>query len=143
MALDSLLLRQAFRKTVKSLKMTFPIFFGVLLLIAFIQTIVTSSQLQMLFSGNLVLDAIVGASIGAVLAGNPITSYILGGEFFEIGISIMAVAAFIVAWVTVGIVQLPAEILLLGKKFALLRNALSFMSAILIGISTYYILLLW
>jgi len=77
------------------------------------------------------------------LAGNPITSYVLGGEFFDAGISIMAVSAFIVTWVTVGIVQLPAEILLLGKKFALLRNLFSFLSAIVIGICTYLILLVW
>ncbi len=131
------------KKTWKSLRMTIPILLGVLLLIALLQTLFSNEQLSLLFRGDLLPDAFIGASLGSVFAGNPVTSYILGGEFFNAGISIMAVSAFIVAWVTVGVVQLPAEILLLGRKFALLRNFLSFLSAILIGICTYFILLIW
>ncbi len=131
------------KKTLKSLAITLPVLLGVLLLISLFQTLITNDQLILLFKGNPLLDSFIGASIGAILAGNPITSYIIGGEFFETGISIMAISAFIVAWVTVGIVQLPAEILLLGKKFALLRNLFSFLSAILIGICTYLILSIW
>ena len=131
------------KKTLKSLLMTLPILLGVLLLIALFQTLIKNDQLISLFKGNLLLDSFIGAALGAVFAGNPITSYVLGGEFFNAGISIMAISAFIVAWVTVGIVQLPAEILLLGKKFAILRNFLSFLSAICIGICTYLILLIW
>lgn len=134
---------KALKKTLKALFMTFPVLFGVLLLISFFQSLVTNNQLTTLFSGNLFLDSIIGASLGSVLSGNPITSYVLGGEFFDAGISIMAVSAFIVTWVTVGMVQLPAEILLLGKKFALLRNIFSFLSAIVIGICTYLILFIW
>lgn len=134
---------KALKKTLKALFMTFPVLFGVLLLISFFQSLVTNNQLTTLFSGNLFLDSIIGASLGSVLSGNPITSYVLGGEFFDAGISIMAVSAFIVTWVTVGMVQLPAEILLLGKKFAFLRNIFSFLSAIVIGICTYLILFIW
>jgi len=46
------------------------------------------------------------------------------------GIALIAVLAFLLSWVTVGFVQLPAEASLLGKKFALLRNAVAFASAI-------------
>jgi len=51
-----------------------------------------------------------------------------------------ATTAFILAWVTVGIVQLPAESMILGKRFAILRNILSFISAILIGLLTQLVL---
>ncbi len=133
----------ALKKTWKSLKMTIPILLGILLLISLLQTGVDMDKLATVFQGNLLFDAFIGASLGSVFAGNSVTSYILGGEFFDAGISIMAVSAFIVAWVTVGVVQLPAEILLLGRKFALLRNFISFLSAIMIGICTYFILLIW
>ena len=133
----------ALKQTTKSLLITFPVLFGVLLLVALFQTLISSDKLILLFNGNLFLDSFIGASLGSLLAGNPITSYVLGGEFFNLGVSLMAISAFIVAWVTVGIVQLPAEILLLGKKFALLRNIFSFLSAIFIGISIYFILLVW
>ena len=134
---------KALTKTVKSLIMTLPVLFGVLLLISLFQSLFNNGELAALFTGKIIFDAIIGASLGSILAGNPITSYVLGGEFFAAGIGIMAISAFIVTWVTVGIVQLPAEILLLGKKFALLRNLLSFLSAIVIGVCTYFILLLW
>lgn len=133
----------ALKQTTKSLLMTLPVLFGVLFLIALFQTLIGPEKLILLFNGNLLLDSFIGAFVGSIFAGNPITSYILGGEFFDAGINIMAISSFIVAWVTVGIVQLPAEMLLLGKKFALLRNLLSFLSAILIGICTYFILLIW
>jgi hypothetical protein len=46
------------------------------------------------------------------------------------------VTAFIAAWVTVGVIQLPAEAAILGKRFALTRNALSFIFAIIVAIAT-------
>ncbi|WP_218185238.1 hypothetical protein [Methanogenium cariaci] len=44
--------------------------------------------------------------------------------------------AFIVAWVTVGIIQLPVEMNILGKRFAIARNLCGFILAILIAILT-------
>ena len=70
------------------------------------------------------------------MAGNPVTSYVLGGEFLTQGVGLVAVTAFIVAWVTVGLVQLPAEALLLGKKFAVTRNIVSFFFAIIVALIT-------
>jgi uncharacterized membrane protein YraQ (UPF0718 family) len=51
----------------------------------------------------------------------------------------MAVTAFLVAWVTVGIIQLPAESSILGMKFALLRNISAFVLAIVVSIVTILI----
>jgi len=127
-------------KTLKSMLMTLPILVGMVLLIGLFQTVVNPEAMLTLFRFNEILNSFVGASLGAIAAGNPITSYILGGEMLEIGIGIVPVVAFIIAWVTVGIVQLPAEIMMLGKRFAIIRNVLSFISAILIGILTYVIL---
>jgi len=56
------------------------------------------------------------------------------------GISLLAVTAFLVAWVTVGLVQLPAEVMMLGKKFAIIRNITAFIFAIIVAIITIVIL---
>ncbi len=48
----------------------------------------------------------------------------------------MAVTAFILAWVSVGIVQLPMESALFGKKFAITRNIVSFVTAMIIAALT-------
>ncbi|GAH89897.1 unnamed protein product [marine sediment metagenome] len=78
--------------------------------------------------------------MGSVLAGNPLTSYVLGGELLKQGMSLVAVTSFLVAWVTVGLVQLPAEAIMLGKKFAILRNIFSFAFSMLVAMTTVFVL---
>jgi hypothetical protein len=63
-----------------------------------------------------------------------------GGELLTGGISRIAVTALIVNWVTVGLIQLPAEMLLLGRRFAIYRNALCFLSAIPVSFLTVHML---
>ena len=94
----------------------------------------------LIFQKNAVLDSVLGSIFGSIHAGNPVTSYILGGEFLKEGVSLVAVTAFLVAWVTVGFVQLPAEAMILGKKFALVRNISSFILAIIVAIITTFIM---
>jgi predicted Fe-Mo cluster-binding NifX family protein len=111
-----------------------PILVGVVLLIGLFNAFVSKELLSSIFSGNMALDTIWGACFGSILAGNPINSYVIGGELLKYDISLFAVTALIITWVTVGLVQLPAEIAALGKRFALLRNGLSLVLSIPIAI---------
>ena len=113
-----------------------PILLGVILLIGILKAFIPTKIIINLFQGIPFIDSIIGAGMGSVMAGNPVTSYVLGGELLKQGISLMAVTAFLVSWVTVGIIQLPAEIMLLGKKFAITRNILSFLFAIIAAVIT-------
>lgn len=128
------------QKTKKTIIMTLPLVIGVLLLISLLDLLLELNWLTKLFQQNIFVDSFIGAIIGSLAAGNPITSYILAGEFTQAGISLAAVTAFILTWVTVGIVQLPAESMIFSKKFALTRNILSFISAVLIGLITGIVL---
>lgn len=130
----------ALKKTFNNFKKTIPILFGVVLLIAFITSIIPSYWYGKFFTGVKILDSLLGALFGSVAAGSPINSYVIGAELLEQNVSMVAVTAFVISWVTVGIVQFPAEALLLGKKFALVRNIFSFISAIIISILTVLIL---
>jgi len=132
-------LKKAAIQALKPLYRALPIMLGVILLVSLIPHLIPKAALSSLFRGNIILDPVVAAALGSILAGNPVNSYILGGEFLALGISLVAVAAFLVAWVTVGIIQLPAEIYLLGKKFAITRNILSFIFSILVAIITVLI----
>ncbi|KYK24433.1 hypothetical protein AYK26_06705 [Euryarchaeota archaeon SM23-78] len=132
-------LKHAIKKSAKAMYKALPILLGVILLISLANTLIPKSIYSSLFSKNIFLDSIIGSALGSILAGNPITSYILGGEFLNQGISLVAVTAFIVAWVTVGIVQLPAEIMLLGKKFAITRNITAFVFSTIVAIITVVI----
>jgi uncharacterized membrane protein YraQ (UPF0718 family) len=131
---------QSYQKTKKTIIMTLPLVVGVILLISLLKPLLESSWVIKLFQHNILIDSFLGTVFGSLAAGNPVTSYILAGKFIEIGISLAAITAFILSWITVGIVQLPAESMILGKKFAVLRNILSFISAILIGLIMQLIL---
>ena len=126
----------SFYKALKSFGVMLPVLLGVILLIGLFKTYITPDIISSIFKGKLFQDTLLGSLIGSVSAGNPITSYIIGGELLKEGVSLFAVTAFIVAWVTVGVIQLPAEASILGKRFALTRNILSFIFAILVAIAT-------
>ncbi len=129
-------IKDSFKKTLRAFGQFLPVVFGVLLLLAMIDAVVPKTFYAWVFSGNKLIDPLIGAMLGGIFAGSPVASYVFGGEFLAQGVSLVAVAAFILAWVTVGVVQLPAESLMLGKKFALARNGISFLMSIMIAILT-------
>ena len=126
-------LKNPVMKSARALYNSFPVLAGVVFLVGLANTLIPKSAYAAVFSKNVILDSFIGGFIGSILAGNPITSYVLGGEMIAQGISMVAVIAFMVTWVTVGIVQLPAEAMLLGMRFALWRNLFCFLSSIAIA----------
>lgn len=132
--------KDSIMKSTRMMWKVFPLILGTILLVSLMITLIPQSFYLKIFQGNKLIDPIIGSAIGSVSAGNPLVSYIIGGELLKQGISLIAVTAFIVAWVTVGFVQLPAESMILGKKFALIRNLLSFIFAIIVALITVIIL---
>jgi len=124
------------KKAANSILNATPILLGVIILISIVSVWIPKEWYSTLFSGHLLTDSIIGSALGSILAGNPITSYILGGELLNQGIGLIIVTAFLVSWVTVGIIQMPAESALLGKKFAILRNSTAFIFSIFVAILT-------
>ena len=133
-------LKKSIYRAAKGLWNAFPMIFGTILLVSLISTIIPKSFYTSVFSKNIFLDSLIGSLIGSISAGTPITSYIFGGELLSQGISLVVVTAFLVAWVTVGIIQIPAESTLLGKRFALIRNITAFILSIVVAIITVLIL---
>ncbi len=133
-------MKKALIKTLNGFKQFLPIFFGVLLLLSLAIHTIPKTFYTSIFSGNFFLDPLIGAIFGSISGGNPITAYVLSGELLAQKVSLLAVTSFILAWVTVGILQLPAESLMLGKKFAITRNIVSFFMAIVIATLTYFTL---
>lgn len=131
---------QALRRSYNQFMNLLPILLGVVLLLGLFNAFVSRESVSLMFSGHKVQDTLLGACMGSILAGNPINSYIIGGELLEHGVSLFAVTALMITWVTVGLVQLPAEIVALGRKFALVRNAISFVVAIIMAITAVGVL---
>ncbi len=81
-----------------------------------------------------ILGVLLVAVVGSVLHIPSLISFPLGASMLDSGATITAVAAFITTLTMIGMVTLPLEIKKLGKKFALLRNGLSFVIAVLIAL---------
>lgn len=118
------------KKTTGTLINILPIVFGMLLLTSLVVTLFPEQISKGLFGNSELLNALIAASLGSIAIGHPLASYLLGGELLSSGVSMVAVTALLVSWVSVGVVQLPAEALVLGARFAVLRNLLCFTSAI-------------
>jgi uncharacterized membrane protein YraQ (UPF0718 family) len=123
-------------KAFKSFGTSLPIMLGVILVMGLFRTFVSKQMLSAVFTGEFLRDTLIGALIGSISAGNPVNSYIIGGELVKENVSLIAITSFLVAWVTVGIIQLPAEATILGRRFACVRNMLGYILAILVSIAT-------
>lgn len=123
------------RKALKTMRKIAPMLTAVVLLVGWFQSVVTPQWLHSLFSGDPISDTAVGVAAGAVSVGQPFLSYILAGELLKEGISYYAVTAFILSWVTLGIIQLPMEWEIFGGRFTLVRNGLSLLFAVLVSVA--------
>lgn len=129
-------IKKSVRKTLSSFLNVLPIIFGMLLLTSLVVALFPEQVETGLFGKNSIIDAWIGATLGGIAVGHPLVSYVLGGELLHSGVSLFAVTALIVSWVTVGVIQLPAEALMLGKRFAIYRNLLCYLFAIAIALIT-------
>ena len=133
-------LKDTFKKTIRTFINVLPIIIGMILATSLVIIMFPEQVSSGLFGNGEIIDTLLGASIGSIAAGHPLASYLLGGELLGGGVSLIAVTALVVTWVTVGIVQLPAEALMLGTRFAVYRNIVSFIAAIAIAFLTVYTL---
>ena len=124
----------SFKKSISGIAINFPIILGVILLLGLFKSFINLSKIAHYFSGNILKDTFIGSFLGSIFAGNPSNSYIIGEELLKNDISLFAITSFIAAWVTVGIVQIPAEASFFGIKFSIMRNTIAFISSIIVSI---------
>lgn len=86
------------------------------------------------------MSLLTGAVLGSVAAGPPVAAYPIASELLKGGAWAPAVAAFIVSWTLVGFVSIPFEARTFGTRFALARNGLSFVFAMVIGLLMGWVL---
>ncbi|BCD59353.1 MULTISPECIES: permease [unclassified Nitratiruptor] len=133
-------MKRALSQSLKSFFKILPMLIGVIGVVGIFKVFITPDLLASLFTEKPFYDTFIGLFAGAIAVGQAIISYILGGELLESGVSIYGVTAFILAWVTLGIVQLPLEASVLGIRFTILRNILAFVFTFLVTIATVWTL---
>lgn len=80
------------------------------------------------------LGMAIAALLGSISLIPGFIAYPLGGILLKNGVSYRVIAVFITTLMMVGVLTLPLEAKYFGLKVSILRNALSFIGALLIGI---------
>ncbi len=123
-------------KTILWIKENIPILLWVILIISMLKY---SNLFQ--FLHNLkenFFSVILTGIIGSIAVWNPINSYIISWEIWTN--KILLISIFMITRITVGFIQIPAEIYFFGKKFAIRRNIISFVLAIVWTYLIYFLI---
>ncbi len=131
-------LKKAFQKALISFVSITPMLIAVVGLVGLMQVYVTADILATFFGHGAIIDTLAGTFTGAVSMGQGMVSYVIAEGLLEQGVSYYALSAFILAWVTLGIVQLPAEASIFGIRFTFYRNILTLISTIIIAYATVF-----
>ncbi|MFO7990923.1 MAG: permease [Thermoplasmata archaeon] len=126
---------QSLKKAAKSLFGILPTVLIIIIIIGLMLGFVPPAEISR-FVGEQsgIFGVLLVGAVGAVLHIPALIAFPLASSMLESGATVMAVAAFITTLTMIGMVTLPMEIKILGKKFALLRNGLSFVIAIIIAV---------
>nr|WP_319395747.1 hypothetical protein [uncultured Desulfobacter sp.] len=119
-------LANACRQALAQIGSMLPVIVGVVFLTGLVTAFIPRHVLWDFFACSTFQGIFKGALVGSIFTGNPANCYIIGKQLLDQGIGTGVVTALIFAWVTVGIVQLPAESAALGRRFAVVRNFLCF-----------------
>ncbi len=119
----------------KSLFKILPMILIIVIVVGLLLGFVPPDQIARFFGEQTgIFGVLIIGGIGAIMHIPSLIAFPLAASLLESGASIMAAAAFITTLTMIGTVYLPMEMRVLGKKFALLRNGLSFVVAIIISI---------
>jgi len=124
-------LRIAYRAIGRLLPMMVNILLMVALIMGFIDKQFISSWLGSAQNG---WNIVIAALLGSVLMIPSLVGFPLAASLLLKGASLTAIATFITTLTMIGVVTLPLEIKEMGGRFALLRNGLSLIVAVVIGL---------
>lgn len=131
-------LNNSFRQTWNWFLINIPIILWILILISIIKVYFPLENIVNF--GNKFFSIVVADLLAGLFAGNPINSYILAWEIWFSLDNIVIISVFLISWITVWLVQMPAESYYFWIKYSVIRNVLSFIFALLGG---FFIFLLY
>lgn len=108
---------------------------GIIFLIGLVLAIIPQEKIEMVLGGDQTFLATLGAAlVGSVTLIPAFVAFPLVGSIVDAGASLMPAVAFLTTLTMVGMVTFPLEQREFGLKFALLRNGMSFVAAIVIAL---------
>ena len=115
--------------------------FSIIFLIGLVLAIIPPSTIATFIEGqNPIIATIASAILGAITLIPAFIAFPLVGTLVDASVNVVAAVAFLTTLTMVGLVTFPLEKKEFGIKFAITRNLLSFIFAILIAFSMGVIL---
>ena len=125
---------RGFRTGLRMFAAILPSILNVLLLVSLFLSIISQETLaSWLGTGTGWHGFVLSSLLGSVALIPAFIAYPLCATLYKNGVSLSNIAVFITTLMMVGIITLPVERKFFGMKIALVRNALSFTGALLIG----------
>ncbi len=113
-----------------------PSFLTMVAAVALVLAVVPEASIaRSLGSDNRWLATIAGALAGSVALMPGFVGFPLAGILLGRGVGVMAIAAFTTTLMMVGVLTYPIERRVLGHRVTLLRNALSFVVALIVALA--------
>ncbi len=127
--------RDSIKVGASSLLSLLPLLVAIFALVGLFQEFLPPQLIEsVLGQGNRFVSLLVGGLAGAISIGPPLASYPIAGTLLSNGAWPPAVAAFIMSWISVGMITLPFEAKVFSWRFALLRNGLTLGAALFSGL---------
>ena len=126
--------KKAIKIGIKKLWKITPIFLSILVVISIVLSIIPNEVIvKYLGNNNSYFGVFIAAILGSVtIIPGPI-SYPLSGILVDQGVAYSVIAAFTSSLMLVGVLTFPVEKKYFGRRFAILRNLISFVIALLIA----------
>ncbi len=116
-----------------------PAFFTMLILVSIVLFLVPDRMISEYLGNNDQFTGVILASLfGSVTLMPGFIAYPLCGILLKKGVSYMVVSAFTTTLMMVGVLTYPVEKAYFGTKVTLIRNAISFLIALLVALSIGY-----
>ncbi|MDY5252188.1 MAG: hypothetical protein SPH32_05545 [Erysipelotrichaceae bacterium] len=132
---DSQKTKLALKKGWKAFENILPQFLTVLLIIGFALAILTPEQISKLFgSDSGMLGIMIALILGSITLIPGFVAFPLAAALLHSGAGYGQIAAFVSSLMMVGIVTIPMEIKVFGKKATLMRNGLALGFSLVVAI---------
>ena len=131
---DRMKTKEALRNSALAFKKLSKGTFLMVVIFALILAIVSKERLLILFSYQGILGFFLASLVGAIVTIPGPIAFPIAGSLLKLGASKAILASFITTLTMVGFVSAPFEASFFGRKFMILRQSLSFMAAVIIGL---------
>ena len=125
---------QSLRLSWQSLLKLLPLLIAIFGLVGLFQEFIPPELVaRLLGKSSGLFSLLISTFAGAISIGPPLAAYPLAETLLKAGAWPPAIAAFIFSWISIGVITLPFEAATFGARFALLRNGISFIIALIIA----------